>query len=64
VIGDECRILGIAEVVEAGSQRGKENAAAALLQLWHGGFRLLRDSYICLRDSCNNTYMVAYHSRL
>jgi hypothetical protein len=48
VIGDECRILGIAEVVEAGSQRGKKNAAAALLQLWHGGFRLLRDSYICL----------------
>jgi len=37
VIGDECRILGIAEVVEAGSQRGKKNAAAALLQLWHGG---------------------------
>jgi len=40
VIGDECRILGIVEVVEAGSQRGKENAAAALLQLWHGWSRV------------------------
>jgi hypothetical protein len=49
VIGDECsRILGIVEVVEAESQRGKENAAAPLLSLWHGGLGLLRDSYICL----------------
>jgi hypothetical protein len=27
VIGDECRILGIVEVVEAGWLRGKKNAA-------------------------------------
>jgi vacuolar protein 8 len=32
-IGDEHGIPALVEVVEAGSQRGKENAAAALLQL-------------------------------